>query len=325
MQAESQGPEHHRRATDSDRLVSVAKRVSAAVRCAYCHDDLGELSTVCSGCQTALHAECRASLAKCPTLGCRASVFTLLGPEERMRRGAERPAFRRALANFAERHRASSPLEAIDTEVEDLRDFLRQTRRREDRAQEAAASVLAAGPLGELDPLVGVDAGTRAERLRRHEAEERERVRRALVESGLEGGRLRLGPDGYVPAAAPSRRGRRSSSRALADLFVLPFVAVLAALVLGFVYAPAFWVSLLTRRRVKSLWLDSELGRLASEHSLACALAPFALAVGVLFTIAFVAGVGGGQAHPALVAGLLVALGVPSIAWGRMVLAAPSA
>ena len=42
----------------------------AMLRCALCHDDLEEPPTVCAVCGTALHGECRESLATCPTLGC---------------------------------------------------------------------------------------------------------------------------------------------------------------------------------------------------------------------------------------------------------------
>lgn len=50
------------------------------VRCALCHDALGELPPPCPGCRTLVHAECAAGR-PCPTLGCprrlraRARVF----------------------------------------------------------------------------------------------------------------------------------------------------------------------------------------------------------------------------------------------------------
>ena len=41
----------------------------ARARCAVCHDERGDL-IVCGGCGTWCHADCRAALASCPTLGC---------------------------------------------------------------------------------------------------------------------------------------------------------------------------------------------------------------------------------------------------------------
>lgn len=43
---------------------------SQPLRCAVCHDALSEPVHTCAGCCTALHQDCRANLAECPTLGC---------------------------------------------------------------------------------------------------------------------------------------------------------------------------------------------------------------------------------------------------------------
>lgn len=50
--------------------VLVAPRTNA-LRCAACHDDLGGSTITCDVCGTALHAECRFELRRCPSLGCR--------------------------------------------------------------------------------------------------------------------------------------------------------------------------------------------------------------------------------------------------------------
>ena len=42
----------------------------AATRCAVCHDDLLAPGTTCPRCGTVAHPECRAELARCPTLAC---------------------------------------------------------------------------------------------------------------------------------------------------------------------------------------------------------------------------------------------------------------
>lgn len=41
------------------------------VRCAVCHDELAAAPVPCDGCGTALHAECKAAVHGCPTIGCR--------------------------------------------------------------------------------------------------------------------------------------------------------------------------------------------------------------------------------------------------------------
>src|SRR5579883_599660 len=46
----------------------------AALRCALCHDDLGGDALASCACGTILHLECRATLGRCPTLGCRPRV-----------------------------------------------------------------------------------------------------------------------------------------------------------------------------------------------------------------------------------------------------------
>ena len=43
---------------------------SAPARCALCHDDLLGPGTTCPRCGTVAHLECRAELARCPTLAC---------------------------------------------------------------------------------------------------------------------------------------------------------------------------------------------------------------------------------------------------------------
>jgi len=73
-----------------------------ALRCAFCHDDLDEKegeSVTCAGCRTVLHWDCRALLARCPTLGC--ADATRFEPGER--RAVVRGSFRAALARLAER------------------------------------------------------------------------------------------------------------------------------------------------------------------------------------------------------------------------------
>ena len=46
------------------------KESRSPARCAYCHGPVGLEPAVCAGCQTALHRDCFAALAACPTLGC---------------------------------------------------------------------------------------------------------------------------------------------------------------------------------------------------------------------------------------------------------------
>jgi hypothetical protein len=74
------------------------------VRCAFCHDALDEKeeeNVRCPSCSTVLHWDCRALLARCPTLGC-ANVSTFLRAG---RTAVVRPAFREALARLATRER----------------------------------------------------------------------------------------------------------------------------------------------------------------------------------------------------------------------------
>ncbi len=44
------------------------------LRCALCHDDVGGVALASCVCGTILHLECRATLGRCPTLGCRSRV-----------------------------------------------------------------------------------------------------------------------------------------------------------------------------------------------------------------------------------------------------------
>ena len=81
-----------------DGFVAIG-RPSAAERCAFCHDALGDAWDVCSGCNTRLHAECRAQAVDCPTLGCRWSLRNAWS----MRGRRPRPGFRLALARLAAR------------------------------------------------------------------------------------------------------------------------------------------------------------------------------------------------------------------------------
>jgi hypothetical protein len=78
------------------------------VRCAFCHDALegGDAESVtCPGCRTVLHWDCRALLARCPTLGC-ADASTFVGAD---RQAVVRPAFRAALARLAAREPPTIP------------------------------------------------------------------------------------------------------------------------------------------------------------------------------------------------------------------------
>jgi hypothetical protein len=43
-------------------------------RCAYCHEAL-TAGLICTRCRAALHADCRAELGRCPSLGCGCDVF----------------------------------------------------------------------------------------------------------------------------------------------------------------------------------------------------------------------------------------------------------
>jgi hypothetical protein len=97
------------------------------VRCAFCHDALDEKedeNVRCPSCGTVLHWDCRALLARCPTLGC-ANVSTFLRAG---RTAVVRPAFREALARLVTRER---PAEAEPggpswpwTQLEDVGDAI---------------------------------------------------------------------------------------------------------------------------------------------------------------------------------------------------------
>lgn len=52
--------------------VTLTDRPSPAARCAICHDDLRGApdETACAECKVPFHVDCRADLARCPTLGC---------------------------------------------------------------------------------------------------------------------------------------------------------------------------------------------------------------------------------------------------------------
>lgn len=52
----------------------VVRPLTDALRCAACHDDLGERRVTCRGCRAVLHRDCRADLARCPTYGCAGSL-----------------------------------------------------------------------------------------------------------------------------------------------------------------------------------------------------------------------------------------------------------
>ncbi len=71
------------------------------LRCAFCHDALVEGGVgadervECAGCKTVLHWDCRALLARCPTIGCKDASFV---KGDRVPVG--RPAFHSALARL---------------------------------------------------------------------------------------------------------------------------------------------------------------------------------------------------------------------------------
>lgn len=51
-------------------VVRVLARESNHTRCAWCHGSALEEAAACAGCGVLVHAECRAQLVRCPTLGC---------------------------------------------------------------------------------------------------------------------------------------------------------------------------------------------------------------------------------------------------------------
>src|SRR5262249_13405318 len=65
-------------------------RPSSLSRCAVCHDGLGERALVCTRCSTWYHAECGASIARCPTLGCGTVQWPELGAAMARARNDER-------------------------------------------------------------------------------------------------------------------------------------------------------------------------------------------------------------------------------------------
>lgn len=56
-----------------DPIVLIDAAPTEGPTCPYCRVGFldHEETSVCSGCQTRLHAECRAELSRCPTIGCR--------------------------------------------------------------------------------------------------------------------------------------------------------------------------------------------------------------------------------------------------------------
>jgi hypothetical protein len=64
------------------------QRGEGAQRCAFCHEALGAReAVVCAGCGSAMHVDCGADLARCPTLGC---VSTTFGPPPSLDRSPRR-------------------------------------------------------------------------------------------------------------------------------------------------------------------------------------------------------------------------------------------
>ena len=64
--------------------IAIAHRSASALRCAYCHDRIAGAEP-CGGCGTVFHADCRATLGGCPTLGCRRVAPSLRRPPPRER------------------------------------------------------------------------------------------------------------------------------------------------------------------------------------------------------------------------------------------------
>lgn len=68
-----------------------------ALRCAVCHDDLGQREERCAGCGTRVHPECQAMVAGCPTLGCVGAALRVAGPDPKSAPLARRTPLRRLL------------------------------------------------------------------------------------------------------------------------------------------------------------------------------------------------------------------------------------
>ncbi len=56
--------------------VRIIGRRPSEERCAICHGALREQASTCPQCRVDVHADCRAELGRCPTLGCAASTAT---------------------------------------------------------------------------------------------------------------------------------------------------------------------------------------------------------------------------------------------------------
>lgn len=62
--------------------VLVRERPSGEARCAYCHDQARGGLVECPACASVVHAECRAALGRCTTLGCSShALLPAAGPE----------------------------------------------------------------------------------------------------------------------------------------------------------------------------------------------------------------------------------------------------
>lgn len=57
-----------------------ARRRDGGAVCAYCHDGLGAEPTRCEACGAEYHADCRAELGRCATVGCTAGAPTRTAP-----------------------------------------------------------------------------------------------------------------------------------------------------------------------------------------------------------------------------------------------------
>ena len=49
---------------------AVVRDRTGSMRCALCHDALGPSTCACPSCGSVVHLDCRAELARCPTLAC---------------------------------------------------------------------------------------------------------------------------------------------------------------------------------------------------------------------------------------------------------------
>src|SRR5579872_1357209 len=63
------------RATPGPAHLSIKLRARATLlRCAFCHDDRDTAALAACLCGAVLHVDCRATLSRCPTFGCRPHV-----------------------------------------------------------------------------------------------------------------------------------------------------------------------------------------------------------------------------------------------------------